>query len=192
MKETGIVIAGFGGQGILFLGKTIAHAAMVSGREVTWFPSYGAEMRGGTANCTVVVSEELVGSPVVSEIDILIVFNEASLKKFLPRLKQKGIFFYDSSTITVLPPEIEDKLSSASKVFNVPATEIAASDGNPRGANMVMLGAFISAMNLLEPEAVYRTIEETVPSSRKKLIDINKRLINKGIEYIENKKVHNS
>lgn len=185
MEEKGIIIAGFGGQGILFLGKTIAHAAMLSGKEVTWFPSYGAEMRGGTANCTVVISDELIGSPVVSEIDILIVFNEASLKKFSQRLKKDGLLIYDSSMIQA--PEMQ----AIDLGIPVPATEIAARDGNPRGANMVMLGAFASVTGILKIEDIYRTLEETIPSSRIKFIDINKRLIERGIKYIENKKAIN-
>lgn len=183
MKERGIIIAGFGGQGILFLGKTIAHAVMIAGKEVTWFPSYGAEMRGGTANCTVVISDELIGSPVINEIDILIVFNEASLKKFAQRLKKDGILIYDSSVISSPVP--------GEQVIPVPATRIAAQEGNPRGANMVMLGAFVAVTKMLKIEDIYRTLEETIPASRIKLIEINKRLIERGIEYIENKKTNN-
>ncbi len=178
--ERGIIIAGFGGQGILFLGKTIAHAAMLSGKEVTWFPSYGAEMRGGTANCTVIISDELIGSPVTGNVDILIVFNEASLKKFFQRLKKDGLLFYDSSVI-------KDTVDSG---LAIPATLIAAEDGNPRGANMVMLGAFIAKTEILNEEDIFKTLEETIPSSRNKLVEINKRLIRRGIEYIENKKTH--
>ncbi|MCX7793111.1 MAG: 2-oxoacid:acceptor oxidoreductase family protein [Thermodesulfovibrionales bacterium] len=186
MKEKGIIIAGFGGQGILFLGKTIAHAAMLSEKEVTWFPSYGAEMRGGTANCTVVISDELIGSPVVNEIDILIVFNEASLKKFFQRLKKDGLLFYDSSVIN------SDVIAgTANSGFPVPATEIAAREGNPRGANMVMLGAFIAVTGILKIEDIFKALEETIPLSRIKLVEINKTLIMRGIEYIENKKTIN-
>ncbi len=178
MTEKGIVIAGFGGQGILFLGKTIANAAMLSGKEVTWFPSYGAEIRGGTANCTVVISDELIGSPVLSSIDILIVFNDASLKRFSPRLKPEGILFYDSSVIRERP----------SSGIDVPATEMAAEEGNTRGANMVMLGAFVAATGILSPESLYRTLEETIPPSRIKMLELNRRLVEKGIKYIENTK----
>ncbi|MFN3740924.1 MAG: 2-oxoacid:acceptor oxidoreductase family protein [Thermodesulfovibrionales bacterium] len=178
--EKGIIIAGFGGQGILFLGKTIAHAAMLSGKEVTWFPSYGAEMRGGTANCTVIISDELIGSPVAGNVDILIVFNEASLKKFSHRLKKDGLLFYDSSVI-------KETINSG---IATPATRIAAEDGNPRGANMVMLGAFIAKAGILNEEDIFKTLEEIIPSSRNKLVEINKRLIRRGIEYFENKKSH--
>lgn len=186
MSEKGIVIAGFGGQGILFLGKTIAHAGMLSGKEVTWFPSYGAEMRGGTANCTVVISDELIGSPVISDIDILIVFNEASLKKFSQRLKKDGLLFYDSSVIdsSVTASELDSGIP-------VPATEMAAQEGNPKSANMVMLGSLIAVTDILKTEYIYRALEETIPPSRIRLIDINKRLIERGIEYIENKKSNN-
>lgn len=188
MSEKSIVTAGFGGQGILFLGKTIAQAAMLSGKEVTWFPSYGAEMRGGTANCTVVISDELIGSPVVDKIDILIVFNDASFKKFSPRLKKEGLLFYDSS---VIDKEVQKNLQQgrgASGSIAIPATEISAEEGNTRGANMVMLGAFLAVTGLFKSEAVYQSLEEIIPPERKKLLELNKKLIERGIGYIENKK----
>src|SRR3989338_5832303 len=94
-----LLIAGFGGQGILFAGKLLAQSAMLEGRHVTWFPSYGAEVRGGTANCTVIISDEMIGSPVVRNPEILVVMNEASLDKFQPRLKSGGILIFESSLI---------------------------------------------------------------------------------------------
>lgn len=192
MSEKSIVIAGFGGQGILFLGKVIAQAAMLSGKEVTWFPSYGAEMRGGTANCTVVISDELIGSPVVDKIDILIVFNDASFKKFSPRLKKEGLLFYDSSVIDTEvqkdPQIFKDQGEGASGVIPIPATEISAEEGNTRGANMVMLGAFLAVTGLFKSEAVYQSLEEIIPPERKRLLELNKKLIERGIGYIENKK----
>ena len=97
--EHKIMVAGFGGQGILFLGKLLAYSGMLENKEVTWFPSYGAEVRGGTANCTVIISDEMIGSPVVRNPEILIVMNEASLDKFQPRLKNGGILIFDSSLI---------------------------------------------------------------------------------------------
>ena len=117
---------------------------MLGNKEVTWFPSYGAEIRGGTANCAVIVSDELIGSPVVTNPDILIVMNEASLKKFQAGLRQKGLLIFDSSLIK--DPELRTDI----EIVGVPATKIAHSIGNAKSANMVLLGAFIAKTRLLE------------------------------------------
>ncbi len=178
------MIAGFGGQGILLFGKILAYAGMVEDKEVTWFPSYGGEMRGGTANCAVVISDELIASPVVTSPDILIAMNDASLKKFQPRLKQKGILIFDSSLIK--KPDLRNDV----EVLGVPATEIASSVGHTKSANMVLIGALIAKTRLLTESSVFDALENTI-SRAKNSIQINKNAIKEGIRFLEGKKGKN-
>ncbi len=167
------------------MGKVIAYAGMLEEKQVTCFPSYGAEVRGGTANCTVVISNELIGSPVITHPDILIVMSDASFDKFLPKLKHDGLFLYDSSLIrnSVERKDIE--------IIGVPATEIANKIGSTKSANMVLLGALIAKTNLLKIDSVLEAIESSISDKKKIIIDINKKAIIEGIEYIENKKGQN-
>jgi len=155
---------------------------MLENREVTWFPSYGGEMRGGTANCTVIISNELIGSPIVANPDILIVMNDASLKKFQPRLKEKGLLIFDSSLIK------GHTFRSDIEAIGVPATEISAHLGNTKSANMVLLGALVEKTRLIEKTSLSEAIESLVPERRRKSIDVNKKAILKGIRFIEDKK----
>ena len=178
--QTSVIIAGSGGQGILFLGRVLTSASMRDKKEVTWFPSYGAEMRGGTANCTVIISDEMIGSPVVLMPDILIVMNRASLERFLPSLKKKGILFYDSSLIAELLPR-KDIVA-----VPVPSTHIAGDMGNPRSANMVMLGAFIAKTGLLRKASVFSFFDEPDDPRKIEAFRINKELVRKGMDCIEN------
>lgn len=180
--ERRIIIAGSGGQGILFLGRLMAYAAMLSEQEVTWFPSYGAEIRGGTANCTVVISDAMIGSPVVRNPDILIVLNEASFRRFSERLLPGGLLLYDSSLVAAAP------LPNGVEALPVPASEIAASLNTPKSANMVLMGAFIAATGLLPLEAVSAALDEMTPPHRQYSLDRNKELIQKGYRFIEHQK----
>lgn len=178
-----IIIGGFGGQGILFFGKVLAHAGMLGGKEVTWFPSYGAEMRGGTANCTVIVSDELIGSPVVTNPDVLIAMNDASLDKFLPRLKEGGLLLFDSSLIK------EPHLRADVENVSVPATEISKDIGNTKSANMVLLGAFIAKTGVINEASAFEAMENSMPGGKKRGFDVNnKKAISEGIRYVEDKK----
>jgi 2-oxoglutarate ferredoxin oxidoreductase subunit gamma len=155
---------------------------MLEGKEVTWFPSYGAEVRGGTANCTVIISDELIGSPVVTNPDILIVMSDASLKKFLPRLKRDGIFFYDSSLIK------DPVLRGDVQTVGVPATEISRTTGNTKSANMVLLGACLVKTGILNQTSIIRAIESLMPEKKKRIINDNKKAIIGGMKYIDNQK----
>lgn len=155
---------------------------MLEDREVTWFPSYGAEVRGGTANCTVIISDELIGSPAVTNPDILIVMNNASLNKFQPRLKQSGLLLFDSSLIK--EPELRNDI----EVLGVPATEISSGSGNTKSANMVLLGAFVMKTGLLKPASVFDAIERSMPGRKKKTVESNKTAVHEGMKYIEGKK----
>ena len=178
--QTSVIIAGSGGQGILFLGRVLTSASMREKKEVTWFPSYGAEMRGGTANCTVIIADEMIGSPVVLMPDILIAMNRASLERFLPSLKKKGTFFYDSSLITE-PLQRKDIVA-----VPVPSTHIAGDMGNPKSANMVMLGAFIAKTRLLRKSSIFSIFDEPDDPRKIEAFRINKELVRKGMDCIEN------
>jgi len=153
--ETNLCVAGFGGQGVMTLGKFLAEATCEStDKNVTFFPSYGAEQRGGTANCYVVISDEMIGAPLGDVMDDLIVLNEPSLKKFLCKLRAGGNLFINSS---IVPDEInrEDV-----KLIKVPVTELALELGNPKVLNVIMLGAYIGYTEVVSPEVVWGTIEK--------------------------------
>jgi 2-oxoglutarate ferredoxin oxidoreductase subunit gamma len=154
---------------------------MLEGKEVTWFPSYGAEMRGGTANCTVIISDELIGSPVVTSPDMLVVMNEASANKFLPRLKQGGLFLFDSSLVK------EPALRTDVENVGVPAVEISSRIGNTKSANMVLLGAFIAKTGILNERSVAEAIDSSMPDRKKKVVEVNQKAILEGVKFIENK-----
>jgi 2-oxoglutarate ferredoxin oxidoreductase subunit gamma len=154
---------------------------MLEDREVTWFPSYGGEMRGGTANCAVIISDELIASPIVTNPDILVVMNDASLQKFQPRLKQKGILIFDSSLIKnpVLRNDVD--------VLGVPATEISSAIGYTKSANMVLVGVLIAKTRLFEETMVFEAIENSITQG-KKSIEMNRMAIRKGMRFFEDKK----
>ncbi len=173
-----LIIAGFGGQGILFVGKLLCYAAMLEGKETTWFPSYGAEVRGGTANCTVIISDEMIGSPVVNNPDTLLIMNEASMKKFEPKLKAGGLLIMNESLIRNFSrrPDIE--------VVGIKANEIAEKLGNNQVANMVMLGRLIGKTSVISFDRVLTALREIVPPHRKNTIPINETALNMGLKEI--------
>jgi len=182
--EKSIIIAGSGGQGILLFGRLVAYTLMLEGKNVTYFPSYGAEMRGGTANCTVVVSDEFIGSPSVTNPDILIVFNRPSLERFVVRLKKGGILFYDSSLITT---DDCDMTSSADKgpdfhVFGVAASAEAARLGSIKYANMVMFGAFLKKTLTSSISRAEKALRALVSERHPALVPHNIRAIKTGYE----------
>lgn len=168
-----IIIAGSGGQGVMLLGKVIAESAMREDKFVTWLPSYGAEVRGGTAHCMVVISEGSIGSPYVGKADSLIVMNEPSLNKFLRRLKRGGLLLLNSSLSR--PPGIKGV-----RVRALPFTEAALELGNIKVANMVALGAYLSRKGLIQEETALKVIEDMAPENKKALISVNKEAFKKG------------
>ena len=180
--ESRIIIAGAGGQGILFLGMVLAKAGMIEGKQVTWFPSYGAEMRGGTANCTVILSDEMIGSPVVLTPDILIAMNLASIERFQPQLKKKGLLFFDSSLISGVA--FRENIIPV----GIPATKIADYLGNTKAANMVMVGALLARTKLLKKASLDKLFSLPPASAKDKAAEINKKSILEGIHYFENQK----
>lgn len=173
-----LIIAGSGGQGVLFAGRLLAHGAMLEGKEVTWFPSYGAEIRGGTANCTVIISEEMIGSPVVSEPNALLIMNEASMLRFSPRLKSGGILVMNTSLI-------KNPLSRKDiEIVQVKASDIAKELGDSQVANMVMIGALIGKTGVLSLKAVLDALKEIISERKRDIVGINETAIKRGIKEI--------
>jgi len=172
-----VIIAGFGGQGVLFAGQLLAYTAMDEGKAVTWIPSYGPEMRGGTANCTVVVSDEEIGSPFVKNPTAVIAMNLPSLEKFEDLVEPGGVLVVNSSMVN---RKVErDDIT----IVNIPANEIAESLGSKRSVNMVLLGALLGNLELLSLEAVETALEGHLPARHKKFLPANKEALRKGVEY---------
>jgi len=173
-----IIISGFGGQGGLAIGKNLAVAGMSEGLNVTWAPSYGPEMRGGTANCSVVLSSEPVGSPVFTHPTELIALNEPSLAKFVHQVVPGGLIFLNSSVISC-PVEREDV-----RVFRIPCNEIARELGSDKVGNMVMLGAYVAVTKALDPETIRAMIQQTFAGKKAKYIPLNLEAFRIGMECV--------
>jgi len=173
--QSEVIMAGFGGQGILLIGKMLAYAGMHEGKEVSWLPSYGPEMRGGTCNCTVVVSDKPVGSPVIRSPRAVLAMNLPSLEKFESDIRPGGLLLINSSLIN--RGSERDDLT----VIEVPANQIASELGNPRGANMVALGAYLGATDAVSLEEVITVIRETF-AAKPAVIDVNIEALQKGYE----------
>ncbi|MDR0947468.1 MAG: 2-oxoacid:acceptor oxidoreductase family protein [Ruminococcus sp.] len=172
-----ILIAGFGGQGILFAGKILVYAGMASGKEVSWLPSYGPEMRGGTCNCSVVISDEPIGSPLVITPDVLIALNTPSLEKFINNVKPGGVVLIDT-TMCDAKVTREDV-----KVFALPATEMADTNDLKGGANIILLGKLLGETKILTEEAFAKAVEKVVPISKPKLRENDMRALTLGMQY---------
>jgi len=174
--ETNLCVAGFGGQGVMTLGKFLASAACDStDKNVTFFPSYGAEQRGGTANCYVVISDGMVGAPLGDVMDDLIVMNGPSLNKFLPVLRSGGSLFINSSIVTDEPGRDDIKIIKA------PVTELALEMGNAKVLNVIMLGVYVGYTEVVSPEVVWDTIEHKL-ARKAKLLPLNRAAFEKGLE----------
>ena len=176
MATTEILLAGFGGQGILFAGKILAYCGLMDNKELSWLPSYGPEMRGGTANCQVVVSSKEVSSPLVTEPTSLIALNKPSLDKFAPWVKRGGLIIYNSSLIES-PPERTDV-----RVLAVPANRVANELGDVRIANMVALGAYLATTRVVGTDTVLDAMKRVLPERRHNLIPLNRQALARGIE----------
>jgi len=177
MKEE-VIMAGFGGQGIMLMGKLLAFAGMKEGYEVSWMPSYGPEMRGGTANCTVIISTEKIASPLSFKPDTLIVMNSPSLNKFLSTVKKNGSIYLNSSLI-------QKRLKAENKSLNeIPVNDLAAEIGNDKVGNMVILGSYLAKRDFITLDSVKESLKEIISEKWQGLIDLNKRALEKGAEYI--------
>ena len=174
-----IIISGFGGQGGLAIDKNLVEAGMAEGLFVTWAPSYGPEMRGGTANCSVVLSDKPVGSPVFNHPTELIALNEPSLAKFEAGVVPGGVVFVNSDVVT-------DKVSRPDlKAIYVPCSKIAEEVGNPKVGNMVMLGAYVAQTKVLKPETIEHMIEEMFAGPKAKFIPLNIEAFRRGMACVE-------
>ena len=176
MKIHEIVLAGFGGQGILFAGKLLAYAAMLQGKEVSWLPSYGPEMRGGTANCHVIASDKPIGSPIVVQPTAIIAMNKPSLEKFEKATISDGIIIYDSSLIDT------NVIRNDVKATGIPATQMAIDLGACKLGNMIMLGKLIIETQVVSLDNIKEALLKIIPSSKKDLIDLNIKALELGAQ----------
>ena len=173
--QTEVIMSGFGGQGLMMIGKLLAYAGLEEGNDVTWLPSYGPEMRGGTANCTVVISDRPIGSPLISSPKAAVVMNQPSLEKFAPMLRKDGILVVNSSMI----PVNSDRADIRS--FRIRANDVAQELGNRRSANLVMLGAYIGLEEVVSYKTLIKAIEKTF-AAKKRFIDVNRKIFMKGYQ----------
>lgn len=174
-----VIMAGFGGQGVMSMGQLLAYAGMLENKEVSWLPSYGPEMRGGTANCSVIVSDDAVASPVVTDATAAIIMNRPSLGKFEGAVMPRGSIFINTSLV--------DERCSRDDVdaYYIPANEIADELGNSRIANMIMLGAYIKKTGIVSPESVLKSLKEVLGPSKAHLIPVNEEALKRGASFVE-------
>ena len=173
-KEHEIIFAGFGGQGILSMGQIIAYAAMIENKEVSWMPSYGPEMRGGTANCIVIVSPARISSPIISRFDSAIVLNQPSLDKFESSVKPGGLLIYEQSAIINLPTR------SDIEIISVPANEEAQKLGKKQVANMILVGAFLEKRPIVKIDNIIKALRKVLPERHHHLIPVNEQALSLG------------
>lgn len=172
-----VIVSGFGGQGTLFAGQLLTYTGMDEGWHVTWIPSYGPEMRGGTAHCTVILSDDDIGSPIIRQPTICIVMNPPSMDKYEPLIKPGGLLVVNSTLI-----RSRSERDDIQAVY-VPANELAIEVGNVKMANVVLLGALLAMREILPIDALKRTLDEHIPQRRKHIIEPNKKALDRGIEY---------
>ena len=177
MKTTQILIAGFGGQGVLFAGKFLAYKGLVQDKQVSWLPSYGPEMRGGTANCSVIISDTPVGSPIITSPDVLVAMNLPSLTKFVDTVVPGGKIIIDS---TLIDAKVE---RSDVEVFYVPATQMAKDAGFATLANMILTGKVLKEIDAVTFDGNKETLESFIPAKKANLIDINCQALQAGFDY---------
>ena len=174
-----IIMAGFGGQGVMSIGQLLAYSGMTEGLNVSWMPSYGPEMRGGTANCTVIVSDSKIASPLTSKPDSVIVMNLPSQDKFSPKVKEGGLVVTNTSLIE---KEVERK---DVEVIKVPANEIANELGNTKVANMIMLGAYLARKDIIDLDTVKDSLSSVLPERHHGLIPLNEEALDRGFELVK-------
>jgi len=175
-----MIFAGFGGQGVLSMGTLLAYAAMKEGKEVSWMPSYGPEMRGGTANCIVNISDQPISSPIVSEYNVVVVLNQPSLKKFESRVKKDGILIWESTNIKEAPTRTDIN------VYGLPAIDKATHElKNVKVMNMIVLGALVKINKIVKKESLLIALRETLPERHHHLIPLNKKAVEIGMKLIK-------
>ncbi len=172
-----IIISGFGGQGALFAGQLLTYTGMDEGWQVTWMPSYGPEMRGGTAHCIVILSDDIIGSPIIRQPSVCIAMNPPSMDKYEPLVKPGGLLVANSTLV-----RSRSAREDITAVY-VPANDLAAELGNVKMANVVLLGAMLATREVLPIESVKHTLEVHIPKNRQHIIEPNKRALERGIQY---------
>ena len=177
MADHQIIIAGFGGQGLLFSGKVLAYAGLAEDRQLSWLPSYGPEMRGGTANCSVILSETPVGSPIITTPDVLVAMNLPSLQKFVDAVVPGGKIIIDSTLIDIKVERTDVE------VFYVPATQMAKDAGYATLANMILAGKVLKEIDAVAWEGNKETLEAFIPAKKANLIDVNCQALQLGYDY---------
>ena len=177
--KTEIIISGFGGQGVLSMGKILAYSGLLEDKEVTWMPAYGPEQRGGTANVTVIISDERISSPILSKFDIAIVLNQPSMDKFVSKVKPGGILIYDGFGI-INPPERKDIT-----VYRIDAMDKAAEMKNAKVFNMIVLGGLLKVCKIVSTDGLNKALYKTLPERHHKLIPLNMQAVEEGMNIIE-------
>lgn len=178
-NETHIRVAGFGGQGIMMFGQVLAHAATIKNQNALWFPSYGPETRGGTANCQVIISDEQINSPIFKNADHLIVFNHPSVVKFQDLVSDGGLIIYNKSLIN------EDINHAHANLIGVAANEIALDLGNNQVANMVMMGTYLEITNLFDQETIEKALIKFLGDKKRSMVEINLKAIEAGRNLVK-------
>lgn len=174
-----VIIAGFGGQGVLSMGKILAYSGLMEEKEVSWFPSYGPEQRGGTANVTVILSDTPISSPIVNEYDVAIILNQPSLEKFEPMVKPGGVLIYDPNGIHT-PPKRKDI-----NVYSIAALDTATEMQNQKAFNMIVMGGLLKVCPMVDLEHVMLGLKKSLPERHHKLLPMNEKAILKGMEIIK-------
>lgn len=174
-----MIIAGFGGQGVLSMGKILAYSGIMEDKEVTWFPSYGPEMRGGTANVTVIISDNRISSPILHEFDTAIILNQQSLVKFEKMVKPGGTLLYDPNGISTPPTRTDIN------IYKVEGTKTAVKMGNPKVFNMIVFGSYLKIRPILSLDNVEKGLKKSLPERYHRLIPLNLEAIKKGEEIVE-------
>lgn len=174
-----LIVAGFGGQGVLSMGMTLAYAGMVENKEISWMPSYGPEMRGGTANCIAILSDTKISSPIISEFDSGIILNQPSMEKFESRIKPGGLIIYESSNI--FKPSTRTDI----EVIGIPAATEAVKMKNSKILNMIMLGAYLERKPVVKIKSIMEALKKVLPERYHNLLPINEAALNRGAELVE-------
>jgi 2-oxoglutarate ferredoxin oxidoreductase subunit gamma len=178
-----LIVAGFGGQGVLSLGMTLAYAGMVEEKEISWMPSYGPEMRGGTANCITILSAKKISSPIISKFDSAIIMNQPSMDKFASKVKPGGLLLYESGNI--FKPSTRTDI----EIIGIPATTEAINMKNAKIMNMIMLGAYLGLKPVVKNESILEALKKVLPEKYHHLLAINKQVLEKGEAMIQQLKV---
>jgi len=178
-----LIVAGFGGQGVLSMGMTLAYAGMIENKEISWMPSYGPEMRGGTANCIAIISDKKISSPIISAFDSAIILNQPSMEKFESKVKPGGLLLYESTNI------LKTSNRKDIEIIGIPAVEEALKLESSKVLNMIMLGAYLELKPIVRTESIMQALTEVLPERYHHMLDINRQALEKGAELVKKKMI---